>query len=1568
MARLEAEALAGYWPFPNTLIRDIASLISSEKARKGQKQYGYMTYGTYLFLDPCAGEGEALIELGKQLLGPQINFSHHEPTLLFNAIEMEQLRYEALKSNVRSVDNNYNTSRHNLIHADAFTVRFEKDLHNRGADVLWLNPPYGLDDIHGRLESKFLERFTDALVAGTGLLVLIIPFHALSSCAKHIAQNYDQVNVWRVSEPYFSEEFAGKQIVLIGRRRERAALMYNQAVLDRLNAISADPTLAMELPKAGATLPLYELSGGVDRCIGFSRFEAVPLDVNDMVSQTRPWMAGGKTKKAKKRVSAQASSKAKKRTVLYSPVKESGLHLGIKDFVGRPFNVLMPPKMAHIALALAAGIFNGQEVLPDDTSTGLPPLVIRGTFEREYVTVEEKKNSKGQIKSEIQVQQPVLTVSVRDMNTMQSYELQPGAEPTGAYTLDTMNVADLIVHYGQALVALMLKQFPPLHDPFNQEHQIVLPPLGRKPYASQYQIIQAGVKQLYLIGDVLVLGEVGTGKSHMALSMVGALSREHYQDTIRELARIGLDAEKNSITLKTKKIGPIEKVMVLCPPHLLKSWKDQIGYTLPGARSIVIDGIPDLDQPTARDLVEFNQSVPGSLAAIKDFEALKKASADYRQKAGLPGYGMTFYILSRETAKLGYDIAPGVERYDKTDTNLCPRCGASILEEVDRIKRLHMTCNRAETVGHGFLSTDNPVGRLAQQLADVIARIAPENEVIKILCNGRYMRKLLQKYADQLTTTVGSSKKKQETDSGQLGKLEEGAVLAQVQDYLWKVRREELRTRAVIVGQSKGYGDASVYYGKMEYGIVERLIRRIEKALRGTLVAGTHNSSVCSDNPLFIALKALTDLMLSLDLESEVFYEVARRLFSYSWNLEVTLKDKEGNKTKTVVTARSNYGTGQSVRNTAMELLLLADRPGDKRQLAVIEELKSISKENWHYFEQALNRLKEDYGYYTQVASGRLTYEQALMRSKQRPYSYGWNVFAVNLQTGNVDYQDKKRGSFELVLSALTGLYSIGGFKTAPVCTEYLWSAAPLSRNYDSRYAANEPGNSNPTKNGKARHSSNRYPVARYISRFKPDMFDLLIADELHEYNQAAAGSAQGIAFHRLAQLNKPIIGATGSLMGGYASSLFSASQALFQSFREEFPRDSRSDFILRYGFLKKEVLKGREEEGIVTGYGSRSERREVSEDREVTKGEAPGVLPLFTIEYLLKYAIFIHKEDLDEALPTLGEYQVPIVPAASDQYGRLLMSNFQTLQQKVLAEIRQGLFNGKAAKLWGALAELLSALDLCHEETGNCEIVGEDGKKYRAYQVRYPDELDEETGKLVKGELVADMPLLPNSVITPKERWLIEKITEELAKDRPVMVYLRHTGKGGNLTNRLKRIIKENVPGLKDEKGGDGQKIEKVISLDSAKVATSVREQWINDEVITKGVKVMLVNAVTVQTGLNNLVYFPTVIWFESTYNAYVYRQANGRVHRIGQCQPVDIFATFYKNTTQELAINLLAQKVTASLQVDGLSVEGALQAAGAAATDGGEYLNKTNAANIGKAIFEMLQKRGEVPALKAS
>ena len=104
----------------------------------------------------------------------------------------------------------------------------------------------------------------------------------------------------------------------------------------------------------------------------------------------------------------------------------------------------------------------------------------------------------------------------------------------------------------------------------------------------------------------------------------------------------------------------------------------------------------------------------------------------------------------------------------------------------------------------------------------------------------------------------------------------------------------------------------------------------------------------------------------------------------------------------------------------------------------------------------------------------------------------------------------------------------------------------------------------------------------------------------------------------------------------------------------------------------------------------------------------------------------------------------------------------------------------------------------------------------------------------------------------------------------------------------------------------------------------------------------------------MNPLVYFATEIFHENpACDPITYRQAVGRVDRIGQTKETRIFFPVYAVDTQEALHELLLTKVAVGLSTDGLDAEGALKAAGA----GDEALY--SGMSVGAHLYKLLADR---------
>ena len=387
-----------------------------------------------------------------------------------------------------------------------------------------------------------------------------------------------------------------------------------------------------------------------------------------------------------------------------------------------------------------------------------------------------------------------------------------------------------------------------------------------------------------------------------------------------------------------------------------------------------------------------------------------------------------------------------------------------------------------------------------------------------------------------------------------------------------------------------------------------------------------------------------------------------------------------------------------------------------------------------------------------------------------------------------------------------------------------------------------------------------RYAIADFIKRRMKGCFDLLILDEVHEYK--AKGSAQGLAAAGLARAVKKVVALTGTLFGGYSTTLFHLLYRFTQEIKQQFGHNQEGRWAARYGILER-ITKASDEDYSEDGTAS---RRRKYYTRVV---ERPGVSPEVMF-HLIDKAVFMRLGDLAVKLPPYQEDVIlnEMEPAQKKAY--------QKLASDLLMALREQLARGNKSLLGAYLQTLLSYPDQPFRE----EVV-----------------VNKETG-----EVVARAPALAEDIIYPKERRLIELVKGELEQGRNVLLYITHTEER-DLTGRIHALLRS-------------EQIQACV-LKSHTVSPEQREGWIQDR-LKEGLRVLITNPRMVQTGLD-LIDFPTIIYYELEYSVYTLRQASRRSWRIGQHQPVKVYFMAYQETLQEKGLRLIAAKVRSALAVEG-------------------------------------------------
>jgi SNF2 family DNA or RNA helicase len=129
-----------------------------------------------------------------------------------------------------------------------------------------------------------------------------------------------------------------------------------------------------------------------------------------------------------------------------------------------------------------------------------------------------------------------------------------------------MNIHDFIEEFRSVIVASVGRDANPLYHPGTDRKVIykLIKELPRRPIASQVDAIGGIVQALRSRDSVILVGEMGLGKTYISIAAAAALG--------------------------------FEKTLVVCPPHLVSKWRREVRQTLPSAHAVVAEKIGDLER------------------------------------------------------------------------------------------------------------------------------------------------------------------------------------------------------------------------------------------------------------------------------------------------------------------------------------------------------------------------------------------------------------------------------------------------------------------------------------------------------------------------------------------------------------------------------------------------------------------------------------------------------------------------------------------------------------------------------------------------------------------------------------------------------------------------------------------------------------------------------------------------------------------------------------------------------------------------------------------------------------
>jgi hypothetical protein len=387
----------------------------------------------------------------------------------------------------------------------------------------------------------------------------------------------------------------------------------------------------------------------------------------------------------------------------------------------------------------------------------------------------------------------------------------------------------------------------------------------------------------------------------------------------------------------------------------------------------------------------------------------------------------------------------------------------------------------------------------------------------------------------------------------------------------------------------------------------------------------------------------------------------------------------------------------------------------------------------------------------------------------------------------------------------------------------------------------------------RSRSLQTREAIADFIFKnFTKGSYNVIL-DEMHEYKGGDTG--QGNAMARLVANARKTIGLTGTLMNGYASSLFYLLYRLNPRLMKKdlgFDYNQVKNFVSAYG-AHEEIVSVKEisQEGVVTRMGAK-----------ISVKEKPKISP-HMLSVLMGMTIFLKLDEIK--MP--NNLQLPPYDETIDliDMEEELKKPYISYLTEITSKIR------KNKRLLGNLATDAIAIP-------DMPFIPRSAQDVCFYK---PTETREDFG------------------LTNKEKRLVENVRTELDLGRDCLVYITFSRQ--QVATDLQNILEKAFPN-------------KTIRFLPATVLPAKRKKWIKDNPSD----VLICNPELVKTGLT-LLNFVTIIFYETTYNVFTVKQASRRSWRIGQTENIKVIFMAYADTPQHKALELIGAKIGAANSLEG-------------------------------------------------
>lgn len=401
-----------------------------------------------------------------------------------------------------------------------------------------------------------------------------------------------------------------------------------------------------------------------------------------------------------------------------------------------------------------------------------------------------------------------------------------------------------------------------------------------------------------------------------------------------------------------------------------------------------------------------------------------------------------------------------------------------------------------------------------------------------------------------------------------------------------------------------------------------------------------------------------------------------------------------------------------------------------------------------------------------------------------------------------------------------------------------------------------------------------RVAPSSYIKKYLKGYFDFAILDEVHKFE--GLNSAQSIAAHALVNAADYSLGLTGTISNGTALAIFALFWLLDPKKMVEhgYKRTDELKFAKMYGVLESVY----ESSGRKNYYGKMTRGRQVSPPKV-----KPGISPRLLLDFMVENSVFMDITDLGSQLPELNE-RIELVDMPED---------VEKCYKQTLSELKDAI----RTEGMGAMSNILQL------------------------GLSYPDKpYDRDPIKSTKFEdVILTQPTnleYYKDHLLPKEEKLVEIVGEELSQGRNCFVFCSFTGAGdGTITERLGGVLRKELHLSEKE----------VQVMYSTSPVAKEREAYIKKKA-AEGVKVFILNPKMCETGLDFCFTYegkdynyPTILFYQLTYELAVLWQASRRHYRANQTKECRTYWMAYSSSLQTAALQIMGEKQIAVSAVQG-------------------------------------------------